>query len=165
MNSLFFNWVSLVLDWNSWFFTRRVSGPTIAICNKITVLPWHILKISSFALKNKPMPATQATETSYTVLLLGTTSSFFLHFTKWIPPSALPLKQIILVFVALLISLTNCTKQCQKETSSLKNFCACDYFEAWFYFLHYSYTSLIKRISPLQMQFKEYPNTYDLHHK
>ena len=62
----------------------------MAICNKIIVLPWHILKISSFTLKNKPMPATQTSETSYPVLLLGTTLSFFLHFTQRIPPSAMP---------------------------------------------------------------------------
>ena len=33
----FFNWDSLVLDWDSWFFTRWVPGLTITICNKITV--------------------------------------------------------------------------------------------------------------------------------
>ena len=33
---LFLNWESLVLDWDSWFFTRWVPGLTITICNKIT---------------------------------------------------------------------------------------------------------------------------------
>ena len=32
-----FNWNSLVLDKDSWFFIRWVSGLTITICNKITV--------------------------------------------------------------------------------------------------------------------------------
>ena len=34
--SLFLNWESLVLDWDSWFFTRWAPGLTITICNKIT---------------------------------------------------------------------------------------------------------------------------------
>ena len=33
----FFNWDSLVLDWDSWFFTKWVPGLAITICNKITV--------------------------------------------------------------------------------------------------------------------------------
>ena len=33
---LFLNWESLVLDWDSWSFTRWVPGLTITICNKIT---------------------------------------------------------------------------------------------------------------------------------
>ena len=35
---MFFNWDSLVLDWYSQFFTRRVPGLTIAICNKNTAV-------------------------------------------------------------------------------------------------------------------------------
>ena len=34
---VFLNWDSLVLDWNSWFFTGWVPRLTITICNKITV--------------------------------------------------------------------------------------------------------------------------------
>ena len=35
---MFFNWDSLVLDWYSQVFTRRVPGLTIATCNKITAV-------------------------------------------------------------------------------------------------------------------------------
>ena len=34
---VFLNWDSLILDRDSWFFTRWVPGLTITICNKITV--------------------------------------------------------------------------------------------------------------------------------
>ena len=33
----FFNWDSLVMDWDSWFFARWIPELTITICNKITV--------------------------------------------------------------------------------------------------------------------------------
>ena len=32
----FLNWDSMVLHWDSWFFTRWIPGLTITICNKIT---------------------------------------------------------------------------------------------------------------------------------
>ena len=36
----FFNWASLDLDWDSWFFIRWVQGLTLTISNKITE-PFH----------------------------------------------------------------------------------------------------------------------------
>ena len=40
----FWNWDSMVLDWDSWFFKRWVSGLTITICNKITANGLHLPK-------------------------------------------------------------------------------------------------------------------------
>ena len=37
---LFFNWASLNLDWDSWFFIRWLQGLTLTISNKITE-PFH----------------------------------------------------------------------------------------------------------------------------
>ena len=37
-SSVFFNWDSLVMDRDSWFFTIWVPGLTITICNKIAVI-------------------------------------------------------------------------------------------------------------------------------
>ena len=59
-NSLFFfNWDSMVLDWDSWFFTRWVPGLAITICNKITAmycytifkLNWEILTLKGLAIQ------------------------------------------------------------------------------------------------------------------
>ena len=63
-NSLFFflNWDSMALDWDSRFFTRRVPGLTITICNKITgmyiiycytifKLNWDILTLTGLAIQ------------------------------------------------------------------------------------------------------------------
>ena len=36
---VFFNWDSLFMDRDSWFFTRRFPGRTISICNKVTANP------------------------------------------------------------------------------------------------------------------------------